>query len=96
MQAIPQGRNGKIEIHLQKSEKQIKIEIKDNGKGISKEESKKIFLPNFTTKSRGMGIGLSMTRNIIRHQDGRISFSSVVGEGTIFMIEFPLENPRLV
>ncbi len=88
IQAIPQGRKGKIKISLQKEENQINIEIEDNGKGISKEEEKKIFLPNFTTKSRGMGIGLSMTRNIIRHQNGRISFTSKVGEGTIFRINF--------
>ena len=90
IQAIPQDRKGKIDISMQKVDNQINIEIKDNGKGISKEEEKKIFLPNFTTKSRGMGIGLSMTRNIIRHQNGRISFTSRLGEGTVFKINFLL------
>ncbi len=89
IQAIPPERKGKVDIYLKKEKELIRIIVQDNGKGISEEQGKKIFLPNFTTKSRGMGIGLSMTRSIIRNQNGRIYFESKPGEGTRFIIELP-------
>ena len=63
------------------------IRITDNGKGISKKERAKIFMPNFTTKSSGMGVGLSIVYNIIQASNGRITFESEVGVGTTFIIE---------
>ena len=90
IQAIPPERDGKVGISLHKENEKIIIVVEDNGKGIDEEQGKKIFLPNFTTKSRGMGIGLSMTRSIIRNQNGRIYFESKLNEGTKFIIELPL------
>ena len=62
------------------------IEISDNGCGIKDEEKKKIFMPNFTTKSSGMGVGLSIVYDILETLESTISFESEVGKGTIFRI----------
>ncbi|HNA58080.1 MAG TPA: HAMP domain-containing sensor histidine kinase, partial [Chitinophagales bacterium] len=62
----------------------------DNGRGIGDEEKDKVFVPNFTTKSSGMGIGLAMTKNIVEGAGGYIWFESTVSVGTTFYIEFPL------
>ena len=63
------------------------IEIKDNGCGIGEEEKKKIFMPNFTTKSSGMGVGLSIVYDILETLGGSINFESEIGKGTTFIIE---------
>ena len=62
------------------------IEIRDNGCGIGEEAKKKIFMPNFTTKSSGMGVGLSIVYDILETLNSDISFESEVGVGTIFRI----------
>lgn len=90
IQAIPDDRNGEIEIVLEQKINRALIRIKDNGSGISEEQKEKVFNPNFTTKSSGMGIGLSMTKNIIESAGGYIWFESVEGTGTEFFIEFPI------
>ena len=63
--------------------------MKDNGKGIKEEDKDKIFLPNFTTKTGGSGVGLSLTYNIIITAGGTITFNSTEGEGAEFIIELP-------
>ncbi|MFT5902800.1 MAG: two-component system nitrogen regulation sensor histidine kinase NtrY [Bacteroidia bacterium] len=50
----------------------------------------KIFVPNFTTKSSGMGLGLAMVKNIIESANGEISFVSEIGKGTTFFVSLPL------
>lgn len=87
IQAIGSKSDGKIEVELIDNEQKYIITIKDNGKGIKEENKKKIFLPNFTTKSSGTGLGLAMVYNIIQVADGRINFESEEGRGTTFIIE---------
>jgi two-component system, NtrC family, nitrogen regulation sensor histidine kinase NtrY len=67
-----------------------RIEISDNGTGIEEERKSKIFSPNFTTKSGGMGLGLAMVKNIVDTIGGEITFVSQEGAGTTFIIELPL------
>ena len=81
--------DGKIEVRLEASETAFIIAVKDNGKGIKDEDKSQIFLPNFTTKTGGSGVGLSLTYNIVQSVGGKISFESQVGEGTEFVIELP-------
>ncbi|MBN1791906.1 MAG: ATP-binding protein [Bacteroidales bacterium] len=66
----------------------LKISISDNGKGIPPEELEKIFIPFYTTKEKGSGIGLSLSRKIMRLHRGSISVSSQPAEKTTFILSF--------
>ncbi|NIA22597.1 MAG: PAS domain S-box protein [Proteobacteria bacterium] len=65
------------------------VRIKDNGVGIPKENQKKVFIPFFTTKRGGTGLGLPTVQRIIVAHNGSIELNSVVGEGTEFIVELP-------
>lgn len=64
------------------------ISVADNGTGIEEEALKKIFIPFFTTKKNGSGIGLSLSKQIMRKHGGNISAKSKIGEGTEFILKF--------
>jgi len=64
----------------------IGISIRDTGSGIKKEEMINIFKPFFTTKERGVGLGLAICRKIIKTHGGHIRAKSIVGQGSIFYI----------
>jgi signal transduction histidine kinase len=66
----------------------IIIEVSDTGKGIEEEALSKIFIPFFTTKSKGSGIGLSLSKQIMRRHKGNIQVRSKLGEGTTFKLIF--------
>ncbi|MBR6931503.1 MAG: HAMP domain-containing histidine kinase [Bacteroidales bacterium] len=89
VQAIGSKFDGKIEVSLQVTDKTYIISVKDNGKGIKEEDKSQIFLPNFTTKTGGSGVGLSLTYNIVQSAGGTISFESEEGKGAEFVIELP-------
>lgn len=75
---------GRLDVILSESEKHIRIKVSDTGKGIPKSQFKKVFEPGFTTKQRGWGLGLSLTKRIVEeYHKGRIRvFSSEMGKGT--------------
>jgi len=77
----------KIEI-LSNHQNKPKIIINDNGKGIEPEEIDKIFIPFYTTKKEGSGIGLSLSRQIMRMHKGSLQVNSEIGKGTKFILEF--------
>lgn len=81
---------GKISIEISQLEDNVMIKVTDNGKGIPKKEFQKIFEPGFTTKKRGWGLGLSLTKRIIEEfHDGKIKvLKSEIGKGTTFQIGF--------
>jgi two-component system, NtrC family, nitrogen regulation sensor histidine kinase NtrY len=89
IQAIPENKKGKISVRLSNQNQKLTIEIEDNGKGIPEEMKHKIFMPNFTTKSTGMGLGLAMVKQIVQLHEGEIWFESKVNK-TLFVIELPL------
>jgi two-component system, NtrC family, nitrogen regulation sensor histidine kinase NtrY len=64
----------------------VTVEIQDNGKGISEEEKYNIFVPYFTTKSTGTGLGLAMVKQMVELHNGQVSFTSEVGVGTSFFV----------
>jgi nitrogen fixation/metabolism regulation signal transduction histidine kinase len=64
------------------------IAVKDNGTGIDPEAMEKIFIPFFTTKKTGSGIGLSLSRQIMRQHQGTLTVKSTVGKGTEFFMRF--------
>nr|WP_255724199.1 ATP-binding protein [Terrimonas ginsenosidimutans] len=70
----------------------IRISIKDNGEGIAEEMQSRIFIPNFTTKSSGTGLGLAMCKGIVEQARGRIWFETKKGFGTTFHVELPVIN----
>ena len=80
----------KILVQVKKINKSALIEIIDNGSGIPNELKEKIFEPNFTTKTKGMGLGLSIIKNLITNYKGTISFKSKKGE-TVFTIKLPVD-----
>ena len=88
--------NGKgkcdIELNEVQTDGVIQISIKDNGEGIPKEMQSKIFIPNFTTKSSGTGLGLAMCKGIAEQAGGRIWFETRTGEGSTFYVELPVAN----
>ncbi len=66
----------------------IILEVSDTGKGIEEEALSKIFIPFFTTKKKGSGIGLSLSKQIMRRHKGNIQVRSAIGEGTTFKLIF--------
>jgi signal transduction histidine kinase/ABC-type glycerol-3-phosphate transport system permease component len=89
IQAIPEGRDGKVEITLTTTSGIVYITVKDNGKGIPLENYKKVFVPNFSTKNSGMGLGLAICRKIVETAKGKISFTSEINKGTTFTVILP-------
>lgn len=82
--------NGKIDIKLKKSKKYVTICIKDNGSGMSEEELDKISELFYTSKEKGCGIGVSLSKEIINLHKGTIKYNSVLGEYTEVLIKLPL------
>lgn len=68
----------------------VGISIRDTGSGIQRDVLKQIFTPFFTTKERGVGLGLAVCQRIIRNHGGRIRVKSIPGRGTIFYIRLPV------
>jgi signal transduction histidine kinase len=82
----------RIEVNEEQINETIKISVKDNGEGIAPEMQSKIFIPNFTTKSSGTGLGLAMCKGIVEQAKGKIWFETGEGRGTTFYVELPVEN----
>lgn len=82
----------RIKIELNENEGFWEIRIHDNGRGIDDELQEKIFLPNFTTKTSGMGLGLAIARSIVESMGGDISFTSDKAYGTTFTVIIPKSN----
>ncbi|MGM0873388.1 MAG: ATP-binding protein [Bacillota bacterium] len=72
----------------------VKIKIKDNGKGMNKEELKQIGLPFYTTKTKGTGLGSMITNRLIRQIGGTIEYESQLGKGTTVTLTLPLVSSR--
>ena len=89
MQALDGRTDGAIEIYAYRDE-HISIDITDNGPGIPDELQEKVFIPFFTTKSEGTGIGLSLCRQIIRNHNGHLSILESRPGKTVFHIDISL------
>ncbi|MCU0433707.1 MAG: ATP-binding protein [Bacteroidia bacterium] len=93
VQAIPEERTGKITVTLTRQPTdtgpRYLLAFADNGTGIADEVIDKIFVPNFTTKTAGMGLGLAMVKNIVEHCGGKIWFETAKDKGTTFFVSFP-------
>jgi signal transduction histidine kinase len=80
---------GELDVRLWSNEHLVGIDVSDTGKGIAKSNWKRIFEPGYTTKTRGWGLGLSLSRRIVEsYHHGKIAVvKSEVGHGTTFRIE---------
>ncbi len=81
---------GKLTLTIEEKEDYIRIKVIDSGKGIPKSDFKKVFEPGFTTKKRGWGLGLSLTKRIVQeYHKGKIKVaSSEIGKGTTMQISY--------
>ncbi len=89
IQAFDEQVDRRIELTAFSNEKgRAVISVKDNGAGIDSEAQEKIFIPFFSTKKSGSGIGLSLSKQIMRQHEGNITVKSTLGEGTEFLLRF--------
>lgn len=89
IEAVKDQVKPQISIDVLKTElNKHKVVIIDNGKGIDPDEMDKIFIPFYTTKKEGSGIGLSLSRQIMRLHKGSIQVNSELGKGSEFILEF--------
>ena len=88
-QARDEERESIVNVDIEQRQKRIIITVHDNGVGIPEELYDRIFEPNFTSKTSGTGLGLTMVRKMVEDYKGEISVQSEVGKGTTFTILLP-------
>ena len=88
-QALENSKDGKVRVSAYKNvENRVEIITKDNGTGIPSDIIDDIFIPFYTTKNDGSGIGLSLSRQIMRLHSGTITVNSIPNETTVFSLVF--------
>ncbi len=92
IQSIPPDQTGEISILVIKSGHYVQVSVSDNGAGISQDAQEHLFEPNFTTKTSGMGLGLSIVHNIINASGGKIWYKTSETAGTTFFVKIPLHE----
>jgi len=90
--------NVKSKSRMKEGKERVEVSFGDTGVGISEENMKKLFEPLFTTKAQGIGLGLSICKNFIEANEGKIEVQSEVGKGTTVTVNLPaamaMENPK--
>lgn len=94
IQSYDKHEQARIRVDCEVGEEDYHISITDYGSGIPDKQQQEIFTPYFTTKARGMGLGLSMVKSIIESFNGNVSFTSREGEGSIFVVSLPKTRSR--
>ncbi len=89
MQDVPPG-EAQLVIRTSTDGEFLRVDVSDKGKGIPPEQIPRIFGPFFTTKSTGIGLGLSISRSIVENHHGQMSVESIVGKGTTFRFTLPV------
>lgn len=90
--AMPEG--GLVRISTTREEADVVLRVSDQGVGIPAEELTRIFDPFVTTKTRGMGLGLAISRAIVENHAGRMSVMSELGRGSTFAVYLPADDPN--
>jgi two-component system, NtrC family, nitrogen regulation sensor histidine kinase NtrY len=92
IQSVPPVRQPEIKVRVYKNPEGNfgMLEVSDNGTGIAEEVRKKVFIPNFSTKVGGSGLGLAMAKRGIEHAGGNIWFETYEGLGTTFFVDLPI------
>jgi two-component system NtrC family sensor kinase len=89
---IPPCREGRIELTVVREGAWVSVAVRDNGTGIPAEQAVRLFKPYFTTKKHGTGLGLFVTRRLVRDHGGDVGFDSAPGQGTTFTVRLPLSR----
>ena len=89
-EAMPEG--GNLTFTGKSRDGAVELQVRDSGQGISEADLPKIFDPLFTTKAKGIGMGLAIVNQIVRRHEGTIDVNSKQGEGTTFTITLPVHN----
>jgi two-component system nitrogen regulation sensor histidine kinase NtrY len=92
MDAMPGG--GVLMLRTAHENGNVQLEISDTGKGLTQEESERLFTPYYTTKQHGTGLGLAIAQSVVSDHGGRISVESESGVGTSFHLSFPSKPPE--
>jgi two-component system sensor histidine kinase AtoS len=87
IQAMPEG--GQLTLHCEEHGGKVYANVQDTGSGIPTEQQKKVFLPYFTTKPTGTGLGLSTAQKMLLAHGGDITFHSELGKGSTFTVQLP-------
>jgi two-component system, NtrC family, sensor kinase len=90
IQAMPRG--GKLTIRSYVDGKWVKVSVQDTGQGISPKNIEKLFTPFYTTKTKGVGLGLAISSDIVERHNGKIEVQSKVGKGSTFTILLPVNK----
>lgn len=85
---------GKLTVNAYEKNGVVSIEIIDTGKGMTKNQMKKLGTPFYTTKEKGTGVGLTISFQLVKAMKGEISVESQVGKGTVFTLQFPVGFPN--
>ena len=91
-QAMPHG--GQLTIAVQPAGNEMRVTFNDTGEGIAAEALDKVFQPLYTTKAKGIGLGLALTRIIVEAHGGAIAVMSEVGKGTTFTVDLPINAEK--
>jgi signal transduction histidine kinase len=94
LQSVPEDRQPEVMVRVKKEQGKGIISVSDNGTGIPDEMKERVFEPNFTTKSSGMGLGLAMVKNLIQNFGGTIAFENGK-RGAVFTITIPTKQNNL-
>jgi two-component system nitrogen regulation sensor histidine kinase NtrY len=92
IESIPEDTTPQIDILITEQTHELRISIRDNGIGMSDEVLANIFVPYFTTKKNGQGIGMSLCRQLVVANRGKIYIDSAPNEGTTIVLAFPLTS----
>jgi two-component system, NtrC family, sensor kinase len=88
LDAMPDG--GNLTVSAQRHGAEALVSISDDGRGMTEEEARHLFVPFFTTKSEGTGLGLAYTQRVVNEHGGKINCATTRGKGSTFSIQLPL------
>jgi signal transduction histidine kinase len=88
------GKEGTLDIDAGTDEGFAWVQFRDNGCGISDDNMTRIFEPLFTTKPKGIGLGLAISKRLVEQNGGKIEVASQTGQGTTFIVKLPLDKRR--
>ena len=94
--AMPEGGKLKVETRIVEEEgkKQTEIRVSDTGRGISNDEAERVFMPFYSTKEHGMGLGLSLAQRIVRQHNGELTLEENDSSTSCFIIHLPALEPK--